>query len=40
MSIRITWIKKDSGNYENSYTAINILGWIEEGTGKTKRTSV
>jgi len=30
MSIRITCISKDSGNHENSHTAIFSLGWINE----------
>jgi hypothetical protein len=33
MSIRITCIKKDSGNHENPYVAISSLGWINEGSG-------
>ena len=35
MSVRITCIKKDSGNHENPYVAIESLGWIEDGTSKT-----
>ena len=35
MSIRITCIKKDSGNHENPHTAISSLGWVEDGTGQT-----
>lgn len=34
MSIRITCIKRDSGNHENPHTAISSLGWIEDGTSK------
>jgi hypothetical protein len=39
MSIRITCIKKDSGNHENSHTAISVLGWIEDSTNNTGRSS-
>lgn len=39
MSIRITCIKKDSGNHENSHTAISALGWIEDTTNKTGRST-
>ncbi len=35
MTIRITCITKDNGNHENPYVAIETLGWIEDGTGKT-----
>jgi hypothetical protein len=35
MSIRITCIKKDAGNYENAHTAISVLGWKNEGTNTT-----
>ncbi len=39
MSVRITCIKKDSGNHENPHTAISTLGWQEDGTGKTGRST-
>jgi hypothetical protein len=39
MSVRITCIKKDSGNYENPHTAISTLGWREDGTGQTGRST-
>jgi len=34
-SYRIVCIKKDNGNHENPHTAISLLGWIEDTTGKT-----
>jgi len=34
MAIRITCIKKDGGNHENPFVAINTLGWINESTGE------
>jgi hypothetical protein len=37
MSIRITCIKKDSGNHENSLIAISELGWKDETTFVTGR---
>ena len=39
MSIRITCINKSYGHHDNPHEAINILGWIEDGTGKTGRFS-
>lgn len=39
MSIRITCIKKSNGYHSNPYTAIESLGWIEDGTNKTGNTS-
>ncbi|MEA2206531.1 MAG: hypothetical protein QOE77_3307 [Blastocatellia bacterium] len=39
MSIRITCINKAGGNHEDPHVAISILGWIEDGTGKTGRNS-
>ncbi len=35
MAIKITCIKKSSGFHTNPYTAIESLGWIEDGTGDT-----
>lgn len=35
MAIRITCIKKDSGNHENPHTAISDLGWKNDATGAT-----
>jgi hypothetical protein len=35
MSIKITCIKKNSGNHENPYEAIESLTWINEADGKT-----
>lgn len=37
MAIRITCIKKDSGNHENPHTAISMLGWRNDATGETNR---
>ena len=39
MSVRITCIKKDSGNHENPHTAISYLGWINEDTQATGRNT-
>ncbi len=39
MSVRITCIKKDSGNHENPYVAIESLGWTEDGTSKTGKST-
>lgn len=39
MSVRITCIKKDSGNHENPYVAIESLDWINEQTNATARTT-
>jgi len=39
MSIRITYIKKTAGDYENAHLAISELGWIEDGAGKTGRNT-
>jgi hypothetical protein len=35
ISVKITCIKKDSGNHENPYIAISSLRWIEDGTQTT-----
>ena len=35
MSIRITCIKKSNGYHSNAYTAIESLGWIEDGTNNS-----
>lgn len=39
MSIRITCINKDGGNHENPNVAISHLGWIQDGTGQTGRST-
>lgn len=39
MSVRITCINKASGNHEDPHIAISELGWVEDGTNKTGRTS-
>ena len=38
MSVRITCINKSNGYHQNPYTAIETLGWIEDGTNTTGRT--
>lgn len=38
MAIRITCIRKDGGNHENQYVAINTLGWVNEATGEQNST--
>ena len=43
MSVRITCINKDNGNHENPHVAITDLGWINESsneTGKSTRLQV
>src|SRR5437763_264214 len=39
MSVRITCITKDNGNHENPYLAIEDLGWINETTSATGRST-
>jgi hypothetical protein len=39
IKIKITCIKKSSGNHENPHTAISILGWTNESTGETGKTT-
>ncbi len=39
MAVRITCIKKDSGNHENPFVAISSLSWIEDGTNKAGTSS-
>jgi hypothetical protein len=39
MSIRITCIKKDNGYHENPHVAISELGWVEDGTNETGRST-
>lgn len=39
MSIRITCINKDGGHHENPHSAISHLGWTEDGTGKTGKST-
>ena len=39
MAIRITCINKANGQHENPYVAITNLGWVEDGTGKTGRST-
>jgi len=35
MSVKITCIKKDNGNHENSYVAITSMNWLNEADQKT-----
>jgi len=39
MSVRITCISKAGGDHENSHVAISELGWINEGTGETGKST-
>ena len=39
MSVRITCIKKDSGNHENPYVAISRLSWVNESDNNTGQSS-
>lgn len=39
MSVRITCINKDGGNHDNPHAAISQLGWINEETGKSDKSS-
>ena len=39
MAVRITCINKASGNHENPYVAISHLGWVEDGTGKSGKST-
>jgi hypothetical protein len=39
MSIRITCINKSGGDHYDPHHAISDLGWIEDGTGKTSKSS-
>jgi Protein of unknown function (DUF3892) len=39
MTVRITCINKDGGNHENPNAAISYLGWTEDGTGNTGKST-
>ena len=39
MSVRITCINKSSGYHADQHHAITHLGWIEDGTGKTGKST-
>jgi Protein of unknown function (DUF3892) len=39
MSIRITCIKKAAGNHENTHVAISELGWENESTNATGKST-
>ena len=39
MAIRITCINKSNGDHEDPHHAISELGWMEDGTGKTDKST-
>jgi hypothetical protein len=39
MSVRVTCINKDAGNHENPYTAISNLGWVNDSSGETGKST-
>jgi hypothetical protein len=39
MSVRITCINKSGGYHQDPHHAISDLGWIEDGTGKTGKST-
>lgn len=39
MSVRITCINKASGYHADPHSAISHLGWIEDGTGSTDKST-
>jgi hypothetical protein len=39
MAVRISCINKANGLHENPYVAISHLNWVEDGTGKTGRST-
>lgn len=39
MAIRITCINKEQGHHQDPHHAISKLGWIEDGTNKTGKSS-
>jgi hypothetical protein len=39
MSVRITCINKDGGNHYNPHEAISHLGWVNESTGGTGKST-
>jgi len=39
MSIRITCINKAEGRHDDPHTAISHLGWVDEATGKTGKST-
>ena len=39
MAVRITCIKKDNGQHENPYVAIESLGWTNEANGERNRST-
>lgn len=39
MAVRISCINKANGLHENPYVAISYLSWVEDGTGKTGRST-
>jgi hypothetical protein len=39
MAIRITCINKEQGYHDDPHHAITYLGWVEDGTGKTGKST-
>lgn len=39
MPIRITCINKSAGHHEDPHHAISLLGWVEDGTGRTDKST-
>lgn len=39
MPIRITCINKSGGDHADPHHAISYLGWVEDGSGKTEKSS-
>lgn len=39
MAIRITCINKSGGYHDDPHHAISHLGWVEDGTGTTKKST-
>lgn len=39
MSVKIFCINKDGGNHENPYLAITELGWVNESTNKSGKST-
>jgi hypothetical protein len=39
MTVRITCINKEQGHHDDPHAAISTLGWVDEGTNKTGRST-
>ena len=39
MAVRITCINKDNGNHQNPHEAITHLGWVNEATGESGKST-